>query len=235
MPVMSAIEELFGVVLENEPLSLGKVVVYILAAAVLGFLISLCYMFNNRKRGWQQSFILTQIMLPPIIAIIILLVGNSAARALSLAGAFSLIRFRSAAGDPKDISYVFFTLAIGLACGIGYVAYALLFTVLLCAIMIVLENINYAAPKKTNISLKITVPEDLNYQNLYDDILNTYTTRWTLKRVRTSDFGSLFELLYDINIKNDCDQKTFIDLLRQRNGNLPVQLTLREYEEYAAS
>lgn len=212
-------------------LSVPNVLTVIGVSLALGFLISICYMLTHRKKGWQQSFVISMIMLPPIVSIIIMLVGNNAARALSLAGAFSLVRFRSAPGDPKDIAYVFFTLAIGLACGIGYIAYGALFAIILILVMIIIELSNYASPKRTEMSLKITVPENLNFEHLYDDLLGQYAVKWTLKRIKTIDFGSLFELHFDVDLKDSGDRKAFIDLLRQRNGNLPISLTLREFED----
>ena len=164
-------------------------------------------------------------MLPTIISIIILLVGNNVARAFSLAGAFSIIRFRSTPGDTKDISYIFFTLAVGLASGMGYVGYAVIFTIILCTVMIILDSLNFAMPKSKAMVLKITVPEDLNFEGVFDEILNTNTTSWNMVKVRTRDFGALYELNYSIHLKNDVNQKKFIDSLRVRNGNLNISLT----------
>ncbi|MDD4773181.1 MAG: DUF4956 domain-containing protein [Eubacteriales bacterium] len=213
------------------PLYLVDFLGVIFSSLALGFIISLGYMITNRKNGWQQSFIFALIILPTIIALIILLIGNNAARALSLAGAFSLVRFRSAPGDAKDIAYVFFALAIGLACGMGYIGYAALFTLIICFIMFILGLLNYAAPRRSDMTLRITIPEDLSYNGVFDGLLYTYTERWVLKRVKTIDFGSLFELQYIISVKSGVDQKEFIDELRKLNSNLPVQLTLKEYED----
>lgn len=218
----------------GETLTMGYFLKIVGLSLVLGLFISFGYMLTYRKKGWQQSFLITLIMLPAIIAIIILLIGNNAARALSLAGAFSIIRFRSAPGDPKDIAYVFFTLAAGLSCGMGYIVFAVVFVVIMTLVMFILEMLNFAAPGRCDMSLRITIPENLNFQGLFDDILNEYTVKWLMKRVKTTDFGSLFELQYDISVKKGIDQKTFIDLLRQRNSNLPIQLTLKEYEEQIA-
>ena len=150
------------------------------SAIILGLIISLAYMKTHKKEGYSSSFTVTLIMLPVIISIIILLVGNNVARAFSLAGAFSIIRFRSAPGDPKDISYVFFTLAVGLACGMGYIGYGAIVTIILCGVMSILETTKFAMPKNKIMQLKITVPEDLNYDKLFDDILDKYTTSWTM-------------------------------------------------------
>lgn len=201
------------------------------AALVLGLLISLVYLKTHKEEGYSASFTVTLIMLPAIIAVIIAIIGNNVASAFSLAGAFSLIRFRSAPGDPKDIAYVFFTLAIGLACGMGYIAYAAIFAAVLCMVMIILNQISFAKPKTANMQLKITVPEDLNFQELFDDILDEYSHSWHLKRIKTSDFGTIFEVVYSISMKQPADQKKFIDELRCRNGNLNITLILKEYED----
>ena len=189
---------------------------------ILGILISVVYMKTNQKSNLSSGFSTTLIMLPVIISIIILLVGNNVARAFSLAGAFSIIRFRSAPGDPKDIAYIFFTLAIGLTCGMGYIAYGFLFTLIISAVMIGLHITKFTEPKDKTLQLKITIPEDLNYEG----ILNNYTNYYNIQRVKTRDFGSLFELTYIINLKHNINQKSFIDELRCRNGNLNITLTL---------
>ena len=200
-------------------------------ALLLGLIISLTYIYTHRKDGYVPSFTITLIMLSAIISMIILLVGNNVARAFSLAGAFSLIRFRSAPGDPKDIAYIFFTLAVGLGCGIGFLAASAMFTIILCLVMILIYATKYGTPKETPMLLKITIPEDMNYQDLFDEDLKNYTTSYYLKRVKTTDFGSLFELVYRVVLKKDCDQKAFIDDLRKKNGNLNIQLTMREFED----
>ena len=209
----------------GESFTLTNTLIIIASAIVLGIIISLAYLKTHKKDGYTPSFIISLIMLPTIISIIILLVGNNVARAFSLAGAFSIIRFRSTPGDTKDISYIFFTLAVGLACGMGYVGYAVIFTIILCAVMIILDSLKFAMPKSKAMVLKITVPEDLNFEGLFDEILNTNTTSWNMVRVRTRDFGALYELNYSIHLKNDVNQKKFIDSLRIRNSNLNISLT----------
>ena len=212
-------------------LSIGKTLLILGAALILGLVISCVYIRTHKEEGYSPSFTVTLIMLPAIISIIIMLIGDNVARAFSLAGAFSLIRFRSAPGDPKDIAYVFFTLAVGLACGMGYVGYAALFAVILGAVMLVLNKVKYGSPGNTDMLLKVAVPENLNYQDLFNDILDKYTDSWHLKRVKTSDFGSLFNVSYRIGLKSGCSQKAFLDELRCRNGNLDVSLTLNEFED----
>jgi hypothetical protein len=215
----------------NVSVSFGNVIIIVLSSVLLGLIVSIAYMFTHRKDGWIQSFTITLVMLPAIVAIIILLVGSSVARAFSLAGAFSLIRFRSAPGDPKDISYVFFTVAIGLACGMGYIPHAALFAVIVCLVMFVLEFTKFGAARSSMMTLKVTIPENLNFKNLFDDILGKYTKMYKMKRVKTIEFGSLFELTYTIKLNDNCDQKALIDELRTRNGNLTVSLNMLPQED----
>lgn len=215
----------------GDSLTLTNSLAVLCAALVLGLFISLVYIQTHKKQGYSAGFTVTLIMLPAIISIIILLIGNNVARAFSLAGAFSLIRFRSAPGEPKDIAYVLFTLAIGLSCGMGYISYAAVFALVLCSVMVLLHFTNFATPKSNAMQLKITVPENLNFQGLFDDILNQYTDSWSMKRVKTKDFGTLFEVVYSINLKESVNQKEFIDELRCRNGNLNIALTSIEFED----
>ncbi|MPM86171.1 hypothetical protein SDC9_133256 [bioreactor metagenome] len=172
-------------------------------------------------------------MLPAIISMIILLVGNNVARAFSLAGAFSLIRFRSAPGDSKDIAYVFFTLAVGLACGMGYIAYAALFAAVLCGAMIVLWETKFGKHRASAMRLKIVLPEDMDYQGIFDHILQDYTIQYKMTKVKTSEFGSLFEITYDVILKENINTKKFIDTLRCKNGNLNIILAMKENNEAA--
>lgn len=215
----------------GESFTLVNTLSIIITSIMLGLIISLAYIKTNKKAGYSSNFPITLIMLPVIIAIIILLVGNNIATAFSLAGAFSIIRFRSAPGDPKDIAYVFFTLAVGLTCGMGFIGYAVIFTIILCCLMIILDLTKFGAAKTKTMQLKIIVPEDLNYEDSFDEILNSYTTSWRIENIKTRDFGSLFELTYRISLKSDVNQKKFIDDLRCRNGNLNITLTLSGFEE----
>lgn len=211
--------------------TLSNILLVIGTSIILGLAICLTYIKTHKKEGYVPSFTITLIMLPVIISIIILLVGNNVARAFSLAGAFSIIRFRSAPGDPKDISYIFFTLAVGLASGMGFIGYAVLFTIILCLVMIIIDVTKFASPKSKSLELKITVPENLNYEGVFEDILEKYTVNWNLARVRTRDFGSLFELSYRVSMKPEENTKKFIDELRCRNGNLNIILTSDGLEE----
>ena len=214
----------------GESLTLANTLIIIGASIILGLIISISYMKTSKEEVVTSGFAVTLIMLPAIISIIILLVGNNVARAFSLAAAFSIIRFRSEPKDPKDISYIFFTLAVGLSAGMGYVGYAVLFTIILCLIMFILKFINYGEADKSFFELRITIPENLNYENVFDDVLKKYTSSWMFKKVKTKEFGSLFEITYTVVMKNE-NQKKFIDELRCRNGNLGVVLSVPQEEK----
>lgn len=207
-------------------LSVGTAVLTIATALLLGLMISATYMKTYKKGIHSQGFVLTLIMIPAIIAIIILLVGSNVARAFSLAGAFSIIRFRSAPGDPKDITYIFFAMAAGLACGVGLIGYAVLFAVILCGVMLLLHWLSFGRSKKTRRILKITIPENLDYQGVFDDIFENYTLWYELQKVRTVDLGTLYELIYLIDIPENLNEKEFLDLIRCRNGNLNIVFSL---------
>lgn len=229
----AVMESLFGSVV-GETLSLDSSLMIILSSLLFGLGISLAYMFAHQKEGYNANFIIALIMLPAIIAMIILLVGNNVARAFSLAGAFSLIRFRSAPGNSRDIAYVFFTLGVGLACGMGYIGYAALFAFILCTVMILLTRLRFGANGSYSQTLKIVVPENLNFDGVFDQVLKEYTNSYKLKKVKTTDFGSLFELTYELTLKNLADSKKLIDNLRCLNGNLNIVLTVKDQTEEAA-
>ena len=213
-----------------KPITPSEFFICIGVAVLIGFLLSIVYMFTHRKDGYSKSYVLTMILVPAIISMILLMI-NTVAGALSLAGAFTLVRFRSVAGDPKDISYVLCAMAAGVACGIGYVGYAIVFFVLISAIMCVLSEIGFGANNVNHMTLKITIPEDLDYRNVFDPILTRYTKFYKLRRVKTSNFGTMFELIYSVDIEDRINQKQFIDSLRTLNGNMNITLVMFKYDD----
>jgi hypothetical protein len=210
---------------------LQSVLITISIAFITGIFISYFYMITYKTGVYSQNFLLTLVMLPTIIALIILLIGSNLARAFSLAGVFSIIRFRTSMGNPKDIAYIFFTVAVGLALGTGFIGYAVLFAVVLCAFMYLLCRINFGQKKNVSKKLRILMPEDLDYESVFDDIFYKYTNSHIIKRTKTTDLGSLYELTYDISLKKGVSEKKFIDELRCRNGNLTISISTNE-EEY---
>ncbi|MBW7475807.1 DUF4956 domain-containing protein [Paenibacillus oenotherae] len=218
------IESIFASAAANSELTLTDALLTIFIAIALGGIISFTYM--RTQAGYTQNFALTLIVLPVIVAIIILLIGSNIARAFSLAGAFSIIRFRSAPGDPKDIAFVLFTMAAGLACGVGAFGYAALFTVCLCLLMFFLKAINFGAKKSAQRMLKVTIPENLGYEEAFDEIFKQFEIDYELRKVRTTELGSLYEVVYAVTIGERTNQKEFLDAVRCRNGNLDITLTM---------
>lgn len=206
-------------------LSWQSVLEVVISAAIIGFVISLVYMLTHKKEGYSQAFCVSLILLAPIVGMVILVIGNNVATAFSLAGAFALVRFRSAPGDPKDIAFVFMSVTMGLACGLGYWIYAAIAVAVLCVIILVLHFVNYAGKKGNTYELKITVPETLNYVGVFDDVLKKYTNSFKLSRVKSVDFGALFELSFTVDLKDDKDIRKMLDELRAMNGNLKIMLS----------
>jgi hypothetical protein len=218
------LEELFNSSVAEE-LTFISTLWVILSSIGLGLLISIVYMWSHKKEGYSGGFTATLIMLPAIIAVIILLIGNNVARAFSLAGAFSLIRYRSAPGDPKDIAYVFFTLGVGLACGLGYIAYAALFAVIMLAVMAVLSVTKFGEKKSRKMKLKITLPENMDYKDTFNKVFSEYLTDYNFLKIKTLSYGSMYEVCYSVNMKDGNTTKEFIDKLRAMNGNLNISLS----------
>lgn len=197
----------------------------VLVSALIGFIISLVYMFTHKKEGYSQAFCVSLILLAPIVGMVILVIGNNVATAFSLAGAFALVRFRSAPGDPKDIAFVFMSVTMGLTCGLGYWLWAAFATILLCAIILILHFTNYAGKKGKRFDLRITVPESLNYVGAFDETLAKYCKSTKMTRVKSVDFGALFELTFSIDMKDEKQIRQMIDDLRVMNGNLKIMVS----------
>lgn len=197
-------------------------------AIILGLIIGIVYMYLCKKEGYGKNFIIGLVILPAIVSVVILLIGSNVARAFSMAGAFALVRFRSAPGNAKDIAIVFFAMASGLACGLGYVLFAAVFVVILLLLLVLLNFIHFADHASENRQLKITVPENLNFNHVFDDLLEKYTTKAQLIKVKTTNMGTMYELTYCVYMKKDVDEKAFIDELRMRNGNFNIILGIAE-------
>lgn len=197
----------------------------ILPAVIIGLVISLVYLFTHKKEGYSQAFCVSLILLAPIVGMVILVIGNNVATAFSLAGAFALVRFRSAPGDPKDIAFVFMSVTMGLTCGLGYWIYAAFATLILCVIVLILYFTNYAGKKTNTYELKITVPETLNYVGAFDETLDKYTNDYRMTRVKSVDFGALFEISFSVTLKDDKQIRFMMDDLRALNGNLKIMLS----------
>lgn len=206
----------------SEEMVFSDMMMTIICSLVSGLMVAFTYYFTNKDDNANKNFLITLIMLPVIMSVIILFVGSNVARAFSLAGTVSIIRFRSTAGDPKEIGYIFFAVAAGLCAGIGYLLYGIVFVAILCLIMILIEKGGCMNFKSYARVLKITVPEDLNYHDTFEGVLLKYTKNHSLYGVKTADLGSVYVLTYHIQIKKGINEKEMIDELRCRNANLEI-------------
>ena len=212
-------------------LSVPDTILSIIVALVLGLVISIVYMISNRKNKFSPNFAVTLVILPVIVNTVIILVGSDITRAITLGGVFTLVRFRSVPGDSKDIANVFVAMAVGLATGMGQLALAASFTLIVGLVWIALTQFGYGQKRAKEKTLKITIPENLNYQGAFEDLFSEYTNAVSLERVKTTNMGTLFELTYKVTMKKDADEKQFIDSIRCRNGNLNIILGVEENPE----
>lgn len=215
----------FFTTLDLTDMTFTKVLIILIVATLLGAVTSLIYAFTHRKTVYDHAFNTTLLLLPLIVSVIIMLVSNNIARAFSLAGVFTLVRFRTAVSDTRDIAYILMAVGIGLALSLGMITYALLITAFISIVLVGINLMKLDVQHKTHAKLKIIIPENLNYAHVFDEIFNNYVESYHLNKVKTTDFGTMFELTYLIKLKSNIDQKKMIDELRVRNGNLSITLT----------
>ena len=190
-----------------------------IASLILGVLASMIYMYRN---SYHKSFVITLALMPAMIQIVIMLVNGNLGTGVAVMGAFSLVRFRSVPGTAREISSIFFAMGIGLATGMGYIGFAAVFLALIGIATFLLINSGFGKNKLIEKELKITIPENLDYNGVFDDLFEKYTHENSLEQVRTTNMGSLFELRYKVELKKEEQEKEFLDALRCRNGNLPI-------------
>lgn len=193
---------------------------------VLGAVIALGYMFRSQ---YSKSFVVTLALLPAIIQMVILMVNGNIGVGVAVAGAFNLVRFRSIPGNAREIGSVFLSMAVGLATGMGYLWVAAIFTIIMLLFTFIYNLTGFGNAPKCDRELKITIPENIDYTELFDDLFKEYTTSAQLMRVRTTNMGSLFQLIYRIRLKDPNKTKEFIDAIRCRNGNLDIVCSLPSF------
>ena len=191
-------------------------------ALVLGVLIAVLY----RHFAVSHGFPVVLAMMPMLVTAIIMIVNGSLGASVAVLGAFGLVRFRSAPGSAMEIGFLFFDMAVGLAAGMGYLTLAVLITLIGGALFFLLEKADFGTVESKDRQLKITIPEDLDYDGIFDDLFEKYTTHATLDRVKTTNMGTMYELSYLIGMRNMAQQKAFLDELRCRNGNLTIAMGL---------
>ncbi|MCR5846344.1 MAG: DUF4956 domain-containing protein [bacterium] len=192
-----------------------------IASIVLGAACAAIYMF---KHSYSKNFVVTLALLPLIVQLVIMLVNGNIGAGIAVMGVFNLVRFRSIPGSAKDIGSVFLAMAIGLATGMGFIYLAAVFTVIIAIVNIAYVLSPFGKPKLPEKTLVVTVPEDLEYEDMFDDVLDSFTTEHELERVETTNMGSLFKLQYSLRMKEEKAEKAMIDELRCLNGNLKIVL-----------
>ena len=208
-------------------ISIGDFLLCLGCALVLGLIMAFAYMFRSRH---TKSFVVTLALLPAVVCVVIMLVNGNVGTGVAVAGAFSLVRFRSVPGTAKEICAIFLAMGAGLIAGMGYLGFAAVFTLVMCAAFVLYNVLGMGAGKSgvCQKTLTITIPEDLNYTDVFDDIFQKYTRSWELVRVKTTNMGSLFKLTYDVQLRDTAKEKEMIDAIRCRNGNLEVGIARQE-------
>jgi hypothetical protein len=189
------------------------------ASIILGIGVAGVYMYKNE---YNRNFVITLALLPAMVQVVISLVNGNLGTGVAVLGAFSLVRFRSVPGSAREISSIFFAMAIGLATAMGYILYAFGFLLIIGTMTILLTLIRFGDSCSQEKDLRITIPEDLDYTGIFDDLFAAYTRRAELLRVKTTNMGSLYELRYRIVLKDESTEKQLLDKLRCRNGNLTI-------------
>ena len=194
---------------------------------LLGLVMAFAYMYRTR---YTKSFVITLALLPAVVCVVIMLVNGNVGTGVAVAGAFSLVRFRSVPGTAKEICTLFLAMGAGLIVGMGYLGFAVLFTVVMCVIFMLYNRLDFGSRKNaaTYKTFTITIPEDLDYTGVFDDIFKEYTTSHDLACVKTTNMGSMFRLTYHVTLRDITKEKEMIDKLRCRNGNLEITVSKQE-------
>ena len=216
---------MFESIIENG-ITTGTFLICILVSLFLGAVIAIGYTFRSQ---YSKNFVLTLALLPAIVQMVIMMVNGNIGVGVAVAGAFSLVRFRSVPGNAREIGSVFLSMAVGLATGMGFIWVAALFTAIIVLLTFFYTLIGLGSTKSAERELKITIPENIDFTNLFDDVFKEYTSFNELVRVRTVNMGSLFQLVYRVRLRDVNKTKEFLDTLRCRNGNLDIVCSFPAY------
>lgn len=211
----------------SDVISIGSFLLCLGCALVIGLILTLGCRYQGR---YTKSFLATLALLPAVVCVVIMMVNGSVGAGVAVAGAFSLVRFRSAPGTGREITMLFLAMGAGLISGMGYLALALLFAVIMTGMSLLFNRFLFGEGKK-NLryrTLSIMIPENLDYSGVFDEILGEFAREYTLTRVKTTNMGSLFRLTYDLTLRENVSEKELIDRLRCRNGNLEIMLSCQE-------
>ena len=215
------LNSLFNTILTEEGFTGTEFAVVTMTSIICGFIIACAYSIKNKC---SKSFSITLVLLPSIVELVIILVNGNIGAGVAVAGAFSLVRFRSAPGRGQEITSVFLAMAVGLATGMGYIGVAILITVVISLLNLILNISGFGGLEDKHRLLKIMVPENLDYEGKFEDLFDKYLTIYSYEEVKTSNMGSLYKLTLDVVLKSGVSTKAFLDELRTRNGNLDISL-----------
>ena len=224
------LENLFKGLFDTDLVAVISVTDFLLClgcSLVLGLIMAAAYMYRTR---YTKSFVITLALLPAVVCVVIMLVNGNVGTGVAVAGAFSLVRFRSVPGTAKEICTLFLAMGAGLIAGMGYLGFAVLFTVILCGIFVLYNCLDFGTKKNaaTFKTFTITIPEDLDYSGVFDDIFAEFTRSHDLIRVKTTNMGSMFKLTYHVELVDATREKEMIDKFRCRNGNLEIAVSKQE-------
>ncbi len=208
-------------------IAVSEFLLCVVCALVIGLILAVTYMYRTR---YTKSFAATLALLPAVVCVVIMMVNGNVGTGVAVAGTFSLVRFRSVPGSAKEIGAIFLAMGTGLLVGMGYLGFAFLFAVILGAVNMLYSSIDFGAGKKAALykTLHITIPEELDYTDVFDEILKEYTSACELTQVKTTNMGSLFRLTYNLTLRRADQEKELIDKLRCRNGNLEITVSKQE-------
>ncbi len=194
---------------------------------ILGLVMAFAYMYRTR---YTKSFVITLALLPAVVCVVIMLVNGNVGTGVAVAGAFSLVRFRSVPGTAKEICTLFLAMGTGLIAGMGYLGFAVLFTMVMCIVFLLYNRLDFGAKRNAAIfkTFTITIPEDLDYSGIFDDIFAEFTLSHDLVRVKSTNMGSMFKLTYNVMLRDAAREKEMIDKIRCRNGNLEIVVSKQE-------
>lgn len=211
----------------TQVIGVGDFLLCVGCSLVVGLILALSYMYRSR---YTKSFVITLSLLPAVVCVVIMMVNGNVGTGVAVAGAFSLVRFRSVPGTAKEISMLFVAMGAGLIAGMGYLGYGVLFAVIMCLACLLYNRLDLGQRRNADKyrTLQITVPEDLENPGVFEEILMEYTSRYELVRVKTTNLGSLFRLSYDVVLKDPQKAREMIDRLRCRNGNLEISLARQD-------
>ena len=224
------LDKLFKGIFDSDLVAVISITDFILCmcvSLVLGILMAATYMYRTR---YTKSFVVTLALLPAVVCVVIMLVNGNVGTGVAVAGAFSLVRFRSVPGTAKEICTLFLAMGAGLIAGMGYLGFAALFTLVMCGAFLLYNRLDLGAKKNAAIykTLTVTIPEDLNYSEVFDDIFARHTRSFELVRVKTTNMGSMFKLTYNVMLRDPKKEKEMIDELRCRNGNLEIAVSRQD-------